>query len=80
MLKDGLEKALGNNVFLGADDLRSLADLQMHVKESDVLLLIQTKSCMERPWVIVEVLTAIDENVRPQRSEPSSFAAALLKP
>jgi hypothetical protein len=59
VLKDGLEMALGNNVFLGADDLRSLADLQMHVKESDVLVLIQTKSCMERPWVIVEVLTAI---------------------
>ena len=49
-LQDRLEAALGAPVFLDSDDLSDLAVLLQHVVESDVLLMVLSKSYFERPW------------------------------
>ena len=41
-------------------DLRSLLD---HVKDSDVLVLFQSKEVLSRPWCLLELFTAIAEGV-----------------
>ena len=50
-------------VFLDSDDLMDLRDLLEHVETSDVLLLFQTKSVLQRPWCLLELYTAIREGV-----------------
>ena len=62
-LKSELERALGAEIFLDSDDLQDLRLLLEHVKASSVLVLLQTKSVLERPWVILELHTAITHNV-----------------
>ena len=52
-----------SEVFLDSDDLMDLRDLLEHVKTSDVLLLFQTKSVLQRPWCLLELYTAIQEGV-----------------
>ena len=42
------------------NDLRLLLD---HVKDTDVLVLLQTKGVLTRPWVILELFTALTNNV-----------------
>jgi len=59
---------LGNNsnhVFLDSEDLQDLADLRMHVQKSHNLVLLLTPCVLSRPWVLVEIVTAIRSNVVP---------------
>ena len=58
-----LESQTGEHVFLDSDDLRNLDKLVDHVKAARVLILVQTKSVLTRPYCLLEVLTAIDEGI-----------------
>ena len=58
-----IEGALGRRAFLDSDDLRDLGSLVNHVKDSDVLVLLQTKSILTRPWCLIEMITAMDAGV-----------------
>eukprot|EP00927_Polykrikos_kofoidii_P004923 TRINITY_DN11942_c0_g1_i1.p1 TRINITY_DN11942_c0_g1~~TRINITY_DN11942_c0_g1_i1.p1 ORF type:complete len:1017 (+),score=175.41 TRINITY_DN11942_c0_g1_i1:287-3052(+) len=49
--------------FLDSEDLVDLAELQHHVRTSENLLLILTPGVLTRPWVLVEIWTAITSNV-----------------
>ena len=49
-----------SEIFLDSDDLMDLRDLLEHVKTSDVLLLFQTKSVLQRPWCLLELFAAIE--------------------
>ena len=51
------------NVFLDSDDLKDLRLLLDHVKESEVLVLLQTTNVLTRPYVILELHTAITNNI-----------------
>ena len=58
-----LETAFGQRIFLDSDDLRTLSDLTTHVCESDVLVLVQSKSVLTRPYCLLELLTACQHGV-----------------
>ena len=58
-----LEAALGRPCFLDSDDLRDLSDLEKHVRDSDVLVLVQSQSVLTRPYCLLEILTAMDAGV-----------------
>ena len=45
------------------DDLSDLKLLLDHVKDSEVLVLLQTKGVLSRPWVILELYTALTNQV-----------------
>ena len=63
-LQEKIEVALfGRQLFLDSDDLVDLTKLRDHVRESDCVLLLQTRSVLSRPWCIVELLTAIDAGI-----------------
>jgi len=62
-LQRELEPLLGRSVFLDSDDLRDLTALTKHVRESGCLLLLQSSRVLLRPWCILEIVTAIDEQV-----------------
>eukprot|EP01046_Picozoa_sp_COSAG06_P012302 COSAG06_NODE_719_length_12828_cov_24.153036_3_plen_481_part_00 len=57
--------ALGTDaqVYLDSDDLRDLWRLLDAVKESEVLVLMQTRHLLSRPWVLLEIYTAITHAV-----------------
>lgn len=44
-----------HDVFLDSDDLSDLRNLLQHVMQTKVLVLLQTKSVLTRPWVIIEL-------------------------
>jgi hypothetical protein len=50
-------------VFLDSDNLPDLRGLLQHVKDSDVVLLVLTTRCLERPWVLLEVYTALTNDI-----------------
>ena len=58
-----LESQTGEHVFLDSDDLRNLDKLVDHVKAARVLILVQAKSVLTRPYCLLELLTAIDHGV-----------------
>jgi AhpD family alkylhydroperoxidase len=58
-----LQEKLGAPVFLDSDDLRDLTKLTQHVRDSAVLVLIQSKQVLTRPYCILELLTAIKYGV-----------------
>ena len=66
-LKPIIEKnpfeASSHEVFLDSDDLSDLRNLLQHVMQTKVLVLLQTKSVLARPWVIIELFTAITHDV-----------------
>ena len=69
-------------VFLDSDDLQDLRLLLEHVRSSDVLVLLQTRSVLERPWVILELYTAITHGVpivalNVANAFPYNYGAAL---
>lgn len=51
-------------VFLDSENLDDLEDLQDHVKRSHNLVLLLTDGVLTRPWVLVELVTAVKERVR----------------
>ena len=50
-------------IFLDSDNLTDLRTLMTNVAESDVLILFNTKDVLSRPWVLVELHTAIEKQV-----------------
>ena len=50
-------------VFLDVDDLQNLHLLVEQVKKSKVVVLLQTRDIMKRPWCIVELYTAIKHHI-----------------
>jgi hypothetical protein len=62
-LKDNMQRLLGKECFLDSDDLRDLAGLPGHVRDSDVLVVLQSADVFERPWCLLEMLAAIDEDI-----------------
>ena len=62
-LKEKLEGALDAECFLDSDALSDLRNLLDHVRESDVLLLVQTAEVLLRPWCILEIHTAVAEGI-----------------
>ena len=50
-------------MLLDSDDLRDLSDLEQHVRDSDVLILVQSQSVLTRPYCILEILTAMEAGV-----------------
>ena len=62
-LQTELEGKLDKKVFLDSDDLRDLTELMNHVKDSKALILLQSKSVLERPYCLLELVAAIDHGV-----------------
>ena len=54
-----IETISGRCCFLDSDDLKDLSQLTKHVRDSEVLVLVQTKSVLTRPWVLIELVTAV---------------------
>lgn len=46
-------------IFLDSEDLRDLGELQAHVERSHNLVILLTKKVLTRPWVLIEIVTAI---------------------
>ena len=53
----------GRPCFLDSDDLKDLRLLKEAVKDSDCLILIQSRRVLERPWCLIELVTAIEHRV-----------------
>jgi hypothetical protein len=62
-LQAELSVLLNRPCFIDSDNLHDLRSLQQHVRDSDVLLLLQTKGVLTRPWCLVELLTALAADV-----------------
>ena len=62
-IKDKLCEKLGAPVFIDSDDLMDLRQLQLQVTQSDVLVLFQTRNLLTRPWCLVEIFTALKNEV-----------------
>ena len=65
-----------------ADNLNDLRLLLEHVKDTDVLVLLQTKGVLTRPWVILELYTAITNDVpivalNVQNASPYDYGNAM---
>jgi len=67
-------------IFLDTEDLSDLDDLQEHVRRSHNLVLLLTKDVLMRPWVLVEIVTAIKEDVRVLPVEVSKKGSAFNFP
>ena len=59
-IHEKLEHVLGRRRFLDSDDLSSLSVLKQNVLEADVVVIVQSKAEFERPWCLIELVTAID--------------------
>ena len=91
-LHEHLEAELDATVFLDSEDLQDLRDVLDHVRDSEVLLLVQTTEVLLRPWCILEIHTALSAGIPivavalrgkkydlcARRLEPRSFAALPL--
>ena len=83
-MKEFLSLELQQPIFLDSDDLKSLATLQAHVCNSQVLVLLQTRHVLHRPYCLLELLTAVDNKVpivgvniaTPRREDGYDFEAA----
>ena len=58
-----LQKMLKHDIFLDSDDLQDLRTLKDDVRDSEVLLLLQSKDVLTRPWCLIELYTAVTNNV-----------------
>ena len=71
-----------HEVFLDSDDLSDLRNLLQHVIQTKVLVLLQTKGVLTRPWVIMELYTAITNEVpivalNVKNASPYDYAEAM---
>jgi len=57
-------QGLSSPVFIDSEDLQDLSDLQGHVQRSHNLVLLLTPGVLTRPWVLVEIVTAINYGTR----------------
>ena len=72
-----LESQTGEHVFLDSDDLRNLDKLVDHVKAARVLILVQTKSVLTRPYCLLELcVCGARANVAQRGAWPAARAAA----
>jgi hypothetical protein len=62
-LQTELKVLLGRKCFLDSDDLRDLRRLQQSVRDSDCLIVVQSKSILSRPYCLLEMVTAIESRV-----------------
>ena len=53
----------GHEIFLDSDDLQDLTKLLNHVVESEVLIVMQTSEVIARPWMILELHTAVTHDI-----------------
>ena len=58
-----LEAQADSRCFIDSDDLRDLSLLTNYVKSSECLVLVQSKGVLTRPWVLLELVTAIQAGV-----------------
>lgn len=56
-------RAREDQIFLDSDNLSDLRELLNCVAESDALILIYTNSVLTRPWCLLELVTAVQNNV-----------------
>ena len=56
-------RAREDQIFLDSDNLSDLRELLNCVVESDALILIYTNSVLTRPWCLLELVTAVQNNV-----------------
>merc|ERR1712137_282599 len=56
--------SLDHPVFIDTEDLQNLAHVKRHVRRSYNLVLLLTPNVLSRPWVLLEIVTAINHNVR----------------
>jgi len=62
--QENLVKMFDSPIFLDSEDLRDLSDLQARVRQSHNLVLLLTANVLLRPWVLIELVTAMEYNVR----------------
>jgi|MDSY01.2.fsa_nt_gb hypothetical protein len=70
------------DIFLDSDDLSDLRHLLDHVRDTKCLVLLQSKGVLTRPWVIMELYTAITSGVpivalNVQNANPYNYADAV---
>ena len=61
--KDKLQGLIQKECFLDSDDLRDLRELLVSVRDSDVLVILQSSDILLRPWCLLEMVAAIDAGV-----------------
>lgn len=54
---------LASPVFLDTEDLTDLASLREHVRKSHNLIVLLTNGVLSRPWVLLEICTALESGV-----------------
>mmetsp|Transcript_25232 Transcript_25232/g.58074 ORF Transcript_25232/g.58074 Transcript_25232/m.58074 type:complete len:1026 (-) Transcript_25232:70-3147(-) len=59
--RDSLGNYFDSPVFLDSEDLDNLEELQNKVRCSHNLLLLLSKGVLKRPWVLIEICTAVQE-------------------
>ena len=63
-LHEELQALVGpRRVFIDSDDLLNLSTLKSAVARSECLVLIQSSGVLERPWCLIEILTALEYRV-----------------
>ena len=50
-------------IFLDSDNLSDLSELKQHVQNSDAIVILFTECIFERPWCLVEMVTAVREQI-----------------
>ena len=62
-IKGELERMLKTGIFLDSDDLKDLKMLLDHVRNSDVLVVLQSEQVLQRPWCLLEIHAALEARV-----------------
>jgi hypothetical protein len=62
-LKTELQGLIQKECFLDSDNLRDLRHLLGSVRDSDVLVIVQSAEILTRPWCLLEMVAAVDAGV-----------------
>lgn len=62
--QDGIMTMFSAPIFLDSEDLYDLADLQERVRNSHNVVLLLSQNVLTRPWVLIELVTAMESGVR----------------